>query len=120
MTQIAFAGVGMDFGATKLFSDVIFTVAPGERWGIVGRNGTGKTTLLNALAATIPDTDRIALIEETSEILLEKPNYVRFEARMGARRATTGISTKDHNPPGLGDDFRVGITNLAEAREGAR
>jgi len=50
---------------------------------ISGGTGTGKTTLLNALAATIPDTDRIALIEETSEILLDKPNYVRFEARKG-------------------------------------
>src|SRR6266478_2165152 len=49
MTQIAFAGVGVDFGATKLFSDVTFTVAPGERWGIVGRNGTGKTTLFRLL-----------------------------------------------------------------------
>jgi hypothetical protein len=28
------------------------------------------------MAATISDTDRIALIEETSEILLEEPNYV--------------------------------------------
>jgi pilus assembly protein CpaF len=36
---------------------------------------------LNALAATIPDRDRIVLIEETSEILIEKPNLVRFEAR---------------------------------------
>jgi pilus assembly protein CpaF len=36
--------------------------------------GTGKTALLNALAATIPDSDRIALIEKTSEILLERPN----------------------------------------------
>jgi len=43
---------------------------------ISGGTGTGKTTLLNALAATIPDTDRIALIEETPEILLEKLNYV--------------------------------------------
>jgi len=50
---------------------------------ISGGTGTGKTTLLNALAAMIPDSDRIALIEETSEILLEKPNYVRFEARKG-------------------------------------
>jgi len=32
MTQIAFAGVGVDFGDTTLFSDVSFTVAPGERW----------------------------------------------------------------------------------------
>ena len=48
---------------------------------ISGGTGTGKTTLLNALAATISADDRIVLIEETSEILIEKPNLVRFEAR---------------------------------------
>jgi len=48
---------------------------------ISGGTGTGKTTLLNALAAKIPESDRIVLIEETSEILIEKPNLVRFEAR---------------------------------------
>ena len=48
---------------------------------ISGGTGTGKTTLLNALAATIDPHDRIVLIEETSEILIEKPNLVRFEAR---------------------------------------
>jgi len=48
---------------------------------ISGGTGTGKTTLLNALAATIPDADRIVLIEETSEITIDKPNLVRFEAR---------------------------------------
>lgn len=48
---------------------------------ISGGTGTGKTTLLNALAALIPTHDRIVLIEETSEISLDKPNLVRFEAR---------------------------------------
>jgi pilus assembly protein CpaF len=48
---------------------------------ISGGTGTGKTTLLNALAAKIPANDRIVLIEETSEILIDKPNLVRFEAR---------------------------------------
>src|SRR5207244_310616 len=48
---------------------------------ISGGTSTGKTTLLNALAATIPDHDRIVLIEQTSEIMIEKPNLVRFEAR---------------------------------------
>ena len=46
-----------------------------------GGTGTGKTTLLNALAALIPDQDRIVVIEETAEIHLEKPNLVRLEAR---------------------------------------
>jgi pilus assembly protein CpaF len=48
---------------------------------ISGGTGTGKTTLLNALAAGIPDADRIVLIEETAEIHLDKPNLLRLEAR---------------------------------------
>jgi pilus assembly protein CpaF len=48
---------------------------------ISGGTGTGKTTLLNALAAFIPDEERVIVIEDTSEIQLKKPNLVRFEAR---------------------------------------
>jgi len=48
---------------------------------ISGGTGTGKTTLLNALAALISDRDRIVIIEETAEIHLTKPNQLRLEAR---------------------------------------
>ncbi|MGH9163829.1 MAG: CpaF family protein [Vicinamibacteraceae bacterium] len=48
---------------------------------ISGGTGTGKTTLLNALAAHIPVQDRVVVIEETAEIHLDKPNVVRLEAR---------------------------------------
>jgi pilus assembly protein CpaF len=48
---------------------------------VSGGTGTGKTTLLNALAAHIPEKDRVILIEETSEIHLNKPNVLRLEAR---------------------------------------
>jgi pilus assembly protein CpaF len=48
---------------------------------ISGGTGTGKTTLLNAVASYIPDTDRIVVIEETAEIHLAKPNLLRLEAR---------------------------------------
>jgi ATP-binding cassette subfamily F protein 3 len=49
MTQLAVSGVAVEFGATRLLSDVTFTVVRGDRWGIVGRNGTGKTTLFRLL-----------------------------------------------------------------------
>ncbi len=67
---------------------------------ISGGTGTGKTTLLNALAALIPDEDRIVLIEETSEILLEKRNLVRFEAQraqaaQGGEPAVAAVTIAD-------------------------
>jgi len=48
---------------------------------ISGGAGTGKTTLLNALASFIPDCERIIVIEDTSELQLQMPNLVRLEAR---------------------------------------
>ena len=48
---------------------------------ISGGTSTGKTTLLNALAAFLPPDDRVVLIEDTAELHLDRPNLVRFEAR---------------------------------------
>ncbi len=48
---------------------------------VSGGAGTGKTTLVNALVSFIPESDRIVVIEDTSELQLERPNLVRLEAR---------------------------------------
>jgi pilus assembly protein CpaF len=48
---------------------------------ITGGCGTGKTTLLNALSNFIGPQERLVIIEDTSEIQIEKPNLVRLEAR---------------------------------------
>ncbi|MGB6788513.1 MAG: ATPase, T2SS/T4P/T4SS family [Candidatus Acidiferrales bacterium] len=61
---------------------------------ISGGTGTGKTTLLNALGRFIPGDDRILLIEDTSEIQLDKPNLVRFEARQ-AQPELTAVTIRD-------------------------
>ena len=44
------AAVVVEFGATVLLADVTFSVERGERWGVVGRNGSGKTTIFRLLA----------------------------------------------------------------------
>ena len=37
------------FGALRLFSDISFSIAEGQKVGLIARNGTGKSTLLSIL-----------------------------------------------------------------------
>ena len=48
---------------------------------ISGGTSTGKTTLLNALVALLPASDRIVVVEDTAELQIDQPNVVRFETR---------------------------------------
>jgi pilus assembly protein CpaF len=57
--------------------------AVGQHQNIVisGGTGSGKTTMLNALASFIDPEERVVLIEDTSEIQISLENLVEFEAR---------------------------------------
>lgn len=49
---------------------------------VCGGAGTGKTTLLNVLAESIPKEERIITVEDSAELKLDSlPNLVRLEAR---------------------------------------
>ena len=76
MTQISVSNASVEFGATRVFSGVTFTVARGERWGILGRNGSGKTTLFRLITGEQQPTTgvisrqpdlRVALLEQHRE-----------------------------------------------------
>jgi pilus assembly protein CpaF len=45
---------------------------------VAGGTSTGKTTFLNALAAQVPEDQRVITIEDTMELKLQVPNLVRF------------------------------------------
>ncbi|BCF95234.1 CpaF family protein [Paraburkholderia largidicola] len=45
---------------------------------VAGGTSTGKTTFLNALAAQVPEDQRVITIEDTMELKLRVPNLVRF------------------------------------------
>src|SRR6201994_5156676 len=48
--MLQLAGAGKRYGHKLLFEDVNWLVTPNERTGLVGGNGTGKSTLLKSLA----------------------------------------------------------------------
>ena len=73
MTQISMASVGIAFGAEQLLTDVTFTVSAGERWGIIGRNGTGKTSLFRLVMGTMqPSTGVVSRVSGLRLALLEQ------------------------------------------------
>src|SRR5690348_9025400 len=56
VTLLSLSNVGVAFGATELFKNVTFTVADGERWGIIGRNGAGKSSIFKLITGDMEPT----------------------------------------------------------------
>jgi ATP-binding cassette subfamily F protein 3 len=56
VTLLSVSNVGISFGATELFKNITFTVAEGERWGIIGRNGAGKTSIFKVITGDLQPT----------------------------------------------------------------
>ncbi len=48
-TVLKLAKVQAGYGDTQVLNDISFSVAKGERLAIIGRNGVGKSTLLNTM-----------------------------------------------------------------------
>jgi ATP-binding cassette subfamily F protein uup len=73
VTLIALKDAALAFGLTPLLDGAAFAIADSERIGLIGRNGTGKSSLLGVLAGSIALDDgevrrkqdlRVALVEQ--------------------------------------------------------
>ena len=62
---------------------------------VAGGTGSGKTSLLNALAALIPPAERVIVIEDSRELKLQRDHVVQFETRPADARSRGGVTVRD-------------------------
>jgi branched-chain amino acid transport system ATP-binding protein len=105
-------GLSAGYGDLLAVRDVSLTIAPGEIVAIVGRNGVGKTTTVNAIAGLLP-LARGSISFDGADIG-KLPAYQR--SRLGialvpeGRRIFRGMSVEDN--------LRLGTHALDSARGG--
>ncbi len=81
MNIITVVNVSKNFGEKTLFSNVSLTVTDQDKIGIIGINGTGKSTLLNVIASRLsPDTGEVLNMPGmTIEYLNQEPVFYEEE-----------------------------------------
>ncbi|MGO1546188.1 MAG: ABC-F family ATP-binding cassette domain-containing protein [Microbacterium gubbeenense] len=100
---------GVSFGDREILRDVTWRIGPGERTGILGANGTGKTTLLNLVAGVLePTSGRVKrgktvklgmLDQQFSQLATIGSDRVREV--LGREKTTFNIDGKDLSPAQL-------------------
>ncbi len=77
---ISLSHVSKSFGSKTVFQDVSFQLNAGERVGLVGRNGTGKTTLMRMITGGLePDDGHVARVPQARMGFMEQMTRVEPE-----------------------------------------
>jgi len=123
--MIQISGLDKSYGQQVIFEDVSFTLNPGERVGLVGRNGHGKTTLLRMiLGQEHPDSGTIRIPGGYRTGHLSQ--HIRFEADTVLKEACLSLPAQEDGRDltykaetvlaGIGfspDDFDIHPTELS-------
>ena len=135
MAEIPFLDVQnltKSFGALVLFENISFSVAQGQRVGLIAKNGTGKSTLLSLLAGhDSPDSGSIIFRKDIKVGILEQspvfdPDETVLEACFNhegedekilkAKQVLTQLKIRDLNQPmgqlSGGQQKRVALANV--------
>ena len=77
--MISVSNLGMNFGSQSLFREVSLQFDSGKRYGLVGANGTGKSTLLQILAGTESATAGTVTFATKANLGFLRQDHFRYE-----------------------------------------
>jgi ATP-binding cassette subfamily F protein uup len=98
MPLVTLRNISLSFRGPPLLNDVSFSIDPGQRIGLLGRNGAGKTSLMNLIAQVVaPDRGEI-LTESGCRIAMLRQDVPRD------LRGTIFEIVRDRIDPPRGDD----------------
>lgn len=112
---IALRGVTLGYGAEPLIRDVEFQLLAGERATLVGRNGSGKTTIMKLLAGAL-EPDKGELFVQPGTRVAWLPQEPTFKPGETARDHVAAANPVDPPAPHEVDAAlsRIGIAHLAD------
>ena len=100
--MIAVSDLGKSFGAQSLFEGVSLQFNPGNRYGLVGANGSGKSTFLRILAGEELASDGIVSIPKKLRLGVLQQDHFRYEempildvAMMGNQEVWEAMAEKE-------------------------
>jgi ATP-binding cassette subfamily F protein 3 len=118
--------IAISRGANELLRNVNLAVQPKERWGIVGPNGMGKSTLLGAITGTVRMDTGKALVAPRVRVGYLKQSAVSGSTRTVAEEARSEMTAVENARMRLeltteavekGDYSDEALGALAEAQE---
>lgn len=77
--MISANGITLQFGARKLFSNVNITFLQGNCYGLIGANGSGKSTFLNILSGDMESTSGDVAVSPNKRISVLKQDQFAFD-----------------------------------------
>lgn len=111
MTVLSASGVSKHFGGVAALSDVSLTLRPGEIQGLIGPNGSGKTTMLNVLTGYYPiDAGSLHLGDENlTAASVQRRAYAGIARTFQTPRILPTLKVLDNVMLGGWRDARAGL-----------
>ncbi len=119
--MISVNNVTLQFGKRRLFEGVNISFAPGNCYGIIGANGSGKSTFLKILSGEIDSTSGEVVIAPEKRLSVLKQDHFAFDEHevlmtviMGHKRLYEVMKEKDeiYAKPDFSDEDGIHASEL--------